>query len=99
MDISEAKFNELADRWDRETVNLSSVHEICRHEAYQQMVKTGKAGIQFAINRLKTNNEKTFDMTILLCDLTGISPWPKKDNGRVKKMAAAWLRWAKENGH
>ena len=34
-----------------------------------------------------------------LAALTGTNPVPAEDRGQVRKVAEAWLRWAKENGY
>ena len=45
--------------------------------------------------------EQTADghLSKALTTLTGAHPVPTEDRGQVRKVAEAWLRWARENGY
>jgi len=90
------KFRGLADTWRNETQASSSVTEMAMHPAYQQIIGMGPAAIPLLLRELENKPDHWF---WALKAITGVDPVKPSERGRVKQMAAAWMRWAKEQGH
>jgi hypothetical protein len=56
----------------------------------------GPAALPFLFRDLEQTGDGHLAKT--LTALTGAHPVPVEDRGKVRKVPAAWLRWAKENG-
>jgi hypothetical protein len=66
------------------------------HPAYQQIIGMGPSVIPFILQELAKEPNQWF---WALRALTGVNPVPAFERGRIKNMAAAWLRWGREEGH
>ncbi len=86
----------LLARWREETAYLSSGTRITGHPAYQELIALGAPALPFLFRDL----EQTGDghLSKALAAITGAHPVPPEDRGQVRKVADAWLRWARENG-
>ena len=86
----------LLSRWRTETAYLSSSTQITGHPAYQELIALGSAALPFLFRDL----EQTSDghLSKALATITGAHPVAAEDRGNIRKVAEAWLRWAKENG-
>jgi hypothetical protein len=98
----EAKFNELAEKWDIETAHLSSPLQKMMHPSYQAILgmsaesATNKRQIiRFLLRDLKTSHRDWFLMLSYLTQQNPISP---KDSGKTSKMVASWLAWGEKQG-
>ena len=85
----------LLELWRQETAYLSSSTRITGHPAYQELIALGQAALPFLFRDL----EQTGDghLSKALATITGTHPVPAEERGQVRKVAAAWLRWAREN--
>jgi hypothetical protein len=92
----EQRFNRLANEWDDATAYLSSMDEASRHPAYQEIIRMGKDVLPYVLRDLEATHRHWF---IALKQITGANPIPPADAGNVRKMADAWLRWAKDKGY
>lgn len=90
------KFRGLVDTWKNETQASSSVTEMAMHPAYQQIIGMGPAAIPLIIRELENKPDHWF---WALKAITGVDPVKPSERGKVRKMAAAWVRWAKEEGY
>lgn len=90
-----ALFEQLAARWRAETRFSSSTTEIATHPAYQRIIGLGPAAIPLILAELGREPAHWF---WALTALTGENPVAAEDSGRVPAMAAAWLKWGRENG-
>lgn len=90
------KFERLADRWRRETVFQSSVHQMATHPSYQEIIGIGRDAIPLLLQELESNPDHWF---WALRSITGIDPVPPKDRGHVRAMTDAWLEWGRLEGH
>jgi hypothetical protein len=92
------EFDALADRWVRETRNMSSPNAMERHPAYQQIIQMGPRVIPLILRRM--DDEPNFWFTALL-QLSGESEDPVKPamHGDLEAMTNAWLRWGERRGH
>jgi hypothetical protein len=87
----------LLANWRAQTAHLSSSTRMTEHPAYQELIALGPAALPFLFRDL----EQTGDghLSKALAALTGAHPVPPEDRGQVRKVADAWLRWARESGY
>jgi hypothetical protein len=87
----------LLARWRGETAYLSSSTVITAHPAYLELIALGPVALPFLFRDL----EQTGDghLSKALSAITGADPIPTEERGQIRKIAATWLQWAKENGH
>jgi hypothetical protein len=90
-----AKFHRLVQQWKDERGPSSSARRMAAHPAYRGIVAMGQAAIPLLLAELNRQPDHWF---IALHELTGADPVPKETRGRIGEMAAAWIRWGKENG-
>jgi uncharacterized protein HemY len=85
----------LLTSWREQTAYLSSSTAITGHPAYQELMELGPAALPFLFHDL----EQTGDghLSKALTAITGAHPVQPEDRGKIRKIADAWLRWAKEN--
>ncbi len=87
----------LLARWRDETAYVSSSSDLTGHPAYQDLIALGPPALPFLFRDL----EQTRDghLSRALAAITAARPVPAEDRGQVRKVADAWLRWARENGY
>lgn len=90
------KFQALTTTWRNETQAFSSVTQMAMHPAYQQIIGMGPIVIPLILRELQNKPDHWF---WALKAITGVDPVKSSERGRVKQMATAWLRWAKEQGY
>jgi len=90
-----ALFEQHAKKWRSETEHLSSVHQMVLHPSYQRIIGMGDDVVPLLIDELKKNPDHWF---WALHAITGATPVPEADRGRIKKMADHWINWAKSVG-
>jgi hypothetical protein len=90
------KFAALADRWKRETAVLSSVSQIAMHPAYQEIIGMGREAIPLILQELEQEPNHWF---WALRAITGESPVPPDQRGKMQEMANSWLHWGREQGY
>lgn len=91
-----AIFTECLAKWKADTQFTSSVTDMVLHPSYQRIIGLGPDVLPFIFMELERDGGHWYSA---LTALTGCNPIPTEDKGRVKKMQAAWLAWAVENGH
>ena len=99
LDIDEAdreRFDELADRWERETVFLSRIDLAIKHPAHQEIVAMGEPVVPLILERMRKKGGHWFTA---LRDLTGADPIQPAERGYVSAMQEAWLEWGEANGY
>ena len=99
MDIKPAdrqRFQELADRWENETVLLSSSTQATKHPAHREIVSMGELAVPLILERMKTQGGHWFHA---LHDITDADPVDFDDRGNVPAMQASWLEWGERNGY
>jgi len=90
------KFRALADAWQEETAHLSSPTRIAMHPAYQQIIGMGLPVIPLILQDMSKEPKQWF---WALTSITGINPVVPSEQGRIRKMVAAWLRWGTEESY
>ena len=91
----EARFNDLAATWTKDTQIMSSIAQMALHPAYQEIIGMGPEAVPFIIERLKLEPDHWF---WALRSITGIDPVKAEARGNFAMMREAWLNWAQENG-
>jgi hypothetical protein len=66
------------------------------HPAYQEIITMGQEVVPLLLRDLEQEPDHWF---AALRAITGAHPVPPEDRGDLHKMAAAWLRWGKDNGY
>lgn len=92
----EQKFNSLARKWNRETINLSSIQQMVLHPAYQEIIAMGHKVVPLILNQLKKKPDFWF---WALRSLTGANPVTEEIRGDVIAMTKAWLDWGREHAY
>jgi hypothetical protein len=91
-DPVEETFNFLADRWERETRNITSPKVIANHPYVRAIIKIGKDVVPLILNRMKHHPWFWFGA---LMEITGETTDPIADGmrGDMQAMTEAWIRW------
>ena len=99
MDIDPAnrkRFEELADKWERDTVLLSNSSQATRHPAYREILHIGQPALPLILQRMQTHSGHWLHA---LHDITGADPVDPSDYGKIDAMMDAWLQWGERNGY
>ena|SRR5947209_6672129 len=83
--------------WRDETEYSSSATQITAHPAYQELIALGRAALPGLLRDLEQTGDG--QLSKALATITGAHPVAAEDRGNVRKVADAWLRWARENGY
>lgn len=89
------EFRHHADLWLSETANSSSIRQSVLHPSYQRIIGMGKPALPLIFERLAARPDPWF---WALRAITGVDPVNPNDAGQVRKMADAWLAWARDRG-
>ena len=89
-------FQELADRWEKETVLLSDSDQAANHPAHQEIVSFGTPVVPLILERMRTQGGHWFRA---LHDITGADPVKTAERGNVAAMEESWLDWGADNGY
>ncbi len=89
------RFHDLVSAWKRERGPHSSSARLAEHPAYQQIIGMGPEVIPLLLGELEREPDHWFRA---LHALTGADPVPAESRGKVREMAAAWLRWGASRG-
>jgi hypothetical protein len=91
----EQRFQRLLETWDRETRFHSSTTRIVEHPAYQEIISLGIPAIPFLLRAMEKT--KNGHLAPALAAITGISPVLPEHRGKIRDIAADWVRWGREN--
>jgi hypothetical protein len=90
------RFLDLVATWKRQRGPHSSSARLAQHPAYQEIIDMGPGVIPLLLRELEREPDHWFRA---LHALTGANPVPPESSGKVREMAAAWLRWGREQGY
>lgn len=88
----EACFEKLADEWEQEVSNISSLTAMVAHPKYREIVDMKWRVVPFLISDLQ--HKRRFWLPALE-EITGIQPFDPGDSGNTRRMIDAWVRWGK----
>jgi len=91
----EERFQELAQRWKRERGPSSFSRQLAAHPAYQQIIGLGQAAVPLILRELETQPDHWF---WALSAITGADPIQVENRGKLRLMAADWIRWGRARG-
>jgi hypothetical protein len=90
------RFQEQADKWERETAFLSATPMIVMHESYQAIMSMGPDVVPILLRDMqKTRRHWFWALRHLEPDA---DPIRSKDHGNVDKMIEAWVEWGRMKG-
>lgn len=92
----DTRFKRLAAQWKHERGPHSASARLAEHPAYQQIIGMGSAVVPLLLRELEREPDHWFRA---LHALTGANPVPPESRGNIREMAAAWLRWGREQGY
>jgi len=90
------KFYELLNRWERETIYMSSVGQKSRHPAFVEIVEMGESVIPLIFESLINKPSHIFSA---LYEITGENPIPEEDRGKIMRSVQHWVKWGEEKGY
>ena len=90
-----ARFHELADRWEDESMFLSNSGHALALPSYDAIVKLGDQAVPLILKRMQTQGGHWYHA---LHDITKADPVNPADHGNVAAIQQAWLRWGRDHG-
>jgi hypothetical protein len=90
------KFARLRDEWKQQRGPYSSSVKLAQHPAYLKIIGMGPDVVLLLLRELERDPDMWF---VALRSLTESDPVSEDIKGNVKAMAAAWLKWGKEQGY
>ena len=90
-----ARFRDLADRWEEETMFMSNSEQATSLPSYDAIVQLGDPAVPLILKRMQTRGGHWFHA---LRDITKEDPVAPADWGNVAAMQKAWLRWGRDHG-
>jgi len=101
--LDRIRFEELRKEWLETRNTISSiVGDISRNPAYYKIVGMGPKVIPFILEHLSEETKTGMPdhwFAALWAISGGEDPVPDADQGRIRKMAEAWLRWGEQRGY
>jgi hypothetical protein len=97
VETVEQHVERLLRQWREETAYRSSSTSITGHAAYQELIGLGTAALPFLFRDLERSGDG--HLSKALRAITGADPIPAEERGQIRKIAATWLRWAREHGY
>lgn len=89
-------FARLASEWLGGRGHGSSIAKMAMHDAYQRIIGMGSRAVPLILGELARTPEH---WTWALRAITGENPVPAESRGKLREMAAAWLRWGHQQGY
>ena len=89
----ERKFFRLRDEWKHNCGHYSSSAKLAHHPTYLKIIGMGPPVVPLLLRELENDPDMWF---VALRSLTECDQVPEEIKGNVAAMAAAWLKWAKE---
>jgi hypothetical protein len=89
------RFRLLAAQWIAERPRGADVHWMTDTPAYRAIIDLGQPAVPLLLAELRRSVDHWFSA---LHAITGADPVPPEARGKMKLMAAAWLRWGAARG-
>lgn len=87
------KFKRLVAEWREESIFMSSMNEMVMLRSYLAIIGMGPSVVPLILNELKQRPTHLFWALEII---TGANPVSPDDEGRLDRMAAAWIKWGEE---
>ena len=87
-------FQELVERWKRDTMHSSSVTRMVVHPAYLRIIGLGPDALPLLLRELR---ERPDHWLVALNAITGTDPAP--EGASFNQAVAAWLEWGEREGY
>ena len=91
----QATFNELAEKWEKETGFISNGSRF-EHPAYKQIIDMGEQAVPLILRRMEQTGCHWF---VALQLITGADPVPRELWGKIMEIEKIWLQWGREQGY
>ena len=92
------RYEALRTTWLDETAHQSWID--AKHPCAREILDLGPSVIVFLVEDFRTNDQWTWHLSVLLCELLDNGPKiPEDARGRLHAVRACWLRWMEEQGH
>jgi len=89
------QFRRLATEWKEKSRYLSNTAQMAMLKPYQQIIGLGMPVVPLILEELQREPNQWF---WALEAITQQNPVAPEDEGRVRKMADAWIEWGKTQG-
>jgi hypothetical protein len=89
------RFRVEANKWEQETMHLSSTARRVLHPSYQAIMGMGPEVVPILLRDMKQTRRSWF---WALRHITGVNPVDPIDVGNVDKMISAWIEWGSKEG-
>ena len=89
------EFEALARQWKDDTAGDSTGTAILLHPAHQRIVGMGRPALPLILEDMSEHGGHWF---AALRAISGENPVAPEDQGRVRKMQAAWIEWGHRTG-
>ena len=90
------RFQELADRWQEETIFLSNSEQVNAHPALQEIISMGQPATPLILETMRYQGGHWFEA---LQQITGADPVSPADYGNIAAMQNSWLQWGEDHGY
>lgn len=101
-----ARFDELAERWRRETWMHSNPHFIVNNGAFREMADMGEEALPLILQKIEAGESGQWWMLLeritgvrLTAGVTPIPEVPGWVRTDVATLKAAWISWGRERGY
>jgi hypothetical protein len=92
-------FRRLVNEWRSERGATSSTIEMVLCPAYQSIIGMGPTAIPLILAELAAEGDHPDHWFWALQAMTGANPVSDEDEGNLRRMSAAWLKWAASQGY
>ncbi len=92
----EQVFDGLVEKWNDETINLSSMQRITANSAYLSIIGLGPRAIPLILDLLRREPDWWF---CALRAITRVDPVTEQMRGDLSAMTNAWLDWGRDHGY
>ena len=86
----ERRFNQLREKWQKETGHYPLVEPRYSHPAYQEILAMGKSVVPFILNELRTRPDRWFAALRVLTKEN-----PGESCRSFDDLVSAWIEWGK----
>ena len=89
------QFDSLVTRWRQESMAMSTIKEMTALTSFKEIVAIGKKALPLVYRHLR---DQPSMLVVAGIEISGENPTPEQARGDIKKIVAAWLRWAERTG-